>query len=73
VAGASTLVTILPPALAGFSKASPLNGLKDRRGWGAMKNKRNEKIMWIARTHMVASHPAVDIKSQLTIPAAKAV
>jgi len=30
-------------------------------------------IMWIARMHKVIPAPAVEIKSQLTIPAAKAV
>ena len=72
MAGVLALVTFPSPALTGFSKFSPLNGLEDRRGWGAM-NKRKQKIMWIARMHKVAPTPAVEIKHQLTTPAAKAV
>jgi len=62
-------VTILPPALAGFSKSPPpLNGLKDRRGEGALK-RHIKGIKWIARMPMVSSHPAVEIKSQPHNPA----
>ena len=62
-------VTILPPALAGFSKSPPLNGLKNRRGEGALKRHKISGIMWMARMPRVSSHPAVEIKSQPHNPA----
>ena len=62
-------VTILSPALAGFSKSSPSpNGLKNRRGEGAL-NRHNKGTMWMARMPVVSAHPAVESNSQPHSPA----